>query len=98
MALRRLLLSRLSARGRRHSRARARRLGAAPLFAGFHSAPLMLDDEMFLTSQGLPSTIDNVAALDEFLARPAKPLVADLAALDGDILILGVGGKMGPTL
>jgi nucleoside-diphosphate-sugar epimerase len=68
------------------------------MFAGFHCAPLMLDDEMFLNSQDLPSTIDDVAALDEFLARPAKPLVADLAAVDGDILILGVGGKMGPTL
>ena len=33
-----------------------------------------------------------------FLTRPSKALAADLAAIDGDIMVLGVGGKMGPTL
>jgi nucleoside-diphosphate-sugar epimerase len=37
-------------------------------------------------------------ALDAFLARPTPALVDDLARASGDILILGVGGKMGPTL
>jgi dTDP-4-dehydrorhamnose reductase len=32
------------------------------------------------------------------LARPSPGLVADLAALDGDIIVLGAGGKMGPSL
>src|SRR5215218_1662694 len=32
------------------------------------------------------------------LLQPSDALVADIAALDGDILILGVGGKMGPAL
>lgn len=32
------------------------------------------------------------------MTAPRPELVADLAALDGDILVLGVGGKMGPTL
>ncbi len=32
------------------------------------------------------------------LLKPSAALIADLAALDGDILILGVGGKMGPDL
>jgi hypothetical protein len=32
------------------------------------------------------------------LTRPTRALVDDLAALEGDILVLGVGGKMGPTL
>src|SRR3546814_17716634 len=34
----------------------------------------------------------------EFMTRPSRALAADLAALDGDIMILGVGGKMGPTM
>ncbi|TAK85826.1 MAG: NAD(P)-dependent oxidoreductase [Betaproteobacteria bacterium] len=40
----------------------------------------------------------DVAALEEFMTRPTPQLEADLARADGDILILGVGGKMGPTL
>ena len=40
----------------------------------------------------------DVAALEEFMTRPAPELAADLARVDGDIIVLGVGGKMGPTL
>lgn len=36
--------------------------------------------------------------LEERLARPSAEDVAAVAALDGDILILGAGGKMGPSL
>jgi len=32
------------------------------------------------------------------MSSPSPALVADLATLQGDILVLGVGGKMGPTL
>ena len=32
------------------------------------------------------------------LLQPSDELVADLMRLDGDIIILGVGGKMGPGL
>jgi nucleoside-diphosphate-sugar epimerase len=46
----------------------------------------------------LPARFDSVEALDEFLSRPSPELVDDLARLEGDILILGVAGKMGPTL
>jgi nucleoside-diphosphate-sugar epimerase len=46
----------------------------------------------------LPSRFDGVEELDDFLTRPRRALAADLAAIDGDILVLGVGGKMGPTL
>ncbi|MGH2351466.1 MAG: NAD-dependent epimerase/dehydratase family protein [Chloroflexota bacterium] len=38
------------------------------------------------------------AELDDLLSRPGEALVRDLARLPGDIAILGVGGKMGPTL
>jgi nucleoside-diphosphate-sugar epimerase len=40
----------------------------------------------------------DVDALDEFMTRPTSELEADLARLDGDLIVLGVGGKMGPTL
>src|SRR5579859_359180 len=46
----------------------------------------------------LPPRFDGPEDLDEFLARPSRALAADLAAIDGDIIVLGVGGKMGPTL
>ena len=42
--------------------------------------------------------IHTVAELEEFMSRPSEADRAALAALDGDLLILGVGGKMGPTL
>ena len=40
----------------------------------------------------------DVEALEERLSRPDDDVVADMARLEGDIMILGVGGKMGPTL
>lgn len=41
---------------------------------------------------------ENVEALEEFMTRPSPALEADLARAPGDIMVLGVGGKMGPTL
>lgn len=40
----------------------------------------------------------DVATLEEFMTRPTRELEADLARVEGDLLVLGVGGKMGPTL
>ncbi|WGR91130.1 hypothetical protein MTX20_21380 [Bradyrhizobium sp. ISRA435] len=53
---------------------------------------------MLLTRDTLPDTIPDVAALDELLCRPSQALIDDLGKVDGDIMILGVAGKMGPTL
>jgi hypothetical protein len=53
---------------------------------------------MLLTRDTLPDTITDTAALDELLCRPSQALIDDLAKVDGDIMILGVAGKMGPTL
>lgn len=39
-----------------------------------------------------------VAELEAKLAEPSQALIDDLSTMDGDILILGVGGKMGPSL
>jgi nucleoside-diphosphate-sugar epimerase len=41
---------------------------------------------------------NDVAALEEALSRPSQALIETLAAVPGDIMVLGVGGKMGPTL
>src|ERR1700736_2441009 len=53
---------------------------------------------MLLSRDNLPETITDIAALDELLCRPSQALIDDLRKVDGDIMILGVGGKMGPTL
>ncbi len=53
---------------------------------------------MLLTRDSLPDTISDIAALDDLLCRPSQALVDDLRKVDGDIMILGVAGKMGPTL
>lgn len=45
-----------------------------------------------------PQTIDNEEMLDELLALPDQSLIDFMKRLDGDIAILGIGGKMGPTL
>src|SRR5690606_14119397 len=49
-------------------------------------------------STALPQRIRDVDHLEEVMARPTQALVDDLRRLEGDILILGVAGKMGPTL
>ena len=36
--------------------------------------------------------------LDAMLTTPSDRLVADMAKVDGDLMVLGAGGKMGPTL
>jgi len=51
-----------------------------------------------LDANDLPNGFADDAALEEFLSRPSQALIDDLAAVDGDIIVLGVGGKMGPTL
>jgi hypothetical protein len=53
---------------------------------------------MLLTRNTLPETIPDIAALDDLLCRPSQALIDDLEKIDGDIMILGVAGKMGPTL
>jgi nucleoside-diphosphate-sugar epimerase len=46
----------------------------------------------------LPDRIKNVDQLEDLLSEPTDAAVDALARLDGDLLILGVAGKMGPTL
>jgi len=42
--------------------------------------------------------IDTIEQLEESLSRPGASVLEALARAPGDILILGVGGKMGPSL
>ena len=51
-----------------------------------------------LNPSELPNSFVDEDALDEFMTRPSRALIDDLEAIDGDIMVLGVGGKMGPTL
>ena len=46
----------------------------------------------------LPVSFADEEELEEFMSRPSRALIDDLASLDGDIMILGASGKMGPTL
>src|SRR3990167_9270443 len=46
----------------------------------------------------IPEAIAGVAELDDLLSQPSAATVDALRHLNGDIVILGVGGKMGPTL
>ena len=49
-------------------------------------------------SPALPRRFASVEELESFLATPSPALVAEMKAVEGDLLILGVAGKMGPTL
>ena len=45
-----------------------------------------------------PDRFSDVAALEDFLSAPSPELADELSRLEGDLIVLGVGGKMGPTL
>jgi nucleoside-diphosphate-sugar epimerase len=49
-------------------------------------------------AMNLPDRFDDVQHLEEVMTQPTGALVADLERVPGDIMVLGVGGKMGPTL
>ena len=45
-----------------------------------------------------PEIPHDLASLDNALSEPSPAVLRTLAALDGDIIVLGAGGKMGPSL
>lgn len=45
-----------------------------------------------------PDRLESVEHLEEVMTTPPPWLAGELASLDGDIMVLGVAGKMGPTL
>ncbi len=46
----------------------------------------------------LPARIRDVAHLDDLLSDPSPSALDGVRAAEGDIIVLGAGGKMGPTL
>ncbi len=46
----------------------------------------------------LPDAIRDVEHLEDLLSEPSAAAIEALARLPGDLVLLGVGGKMGPTL
>src|SRR5689334_17410100 len=53
---------------------------------------------MRLGGRSLLDKVRTEAELEDALSRPGERDVAFLREFDGDILILGAGGKMGPSL
>lgn len=51
-----------------------------------------------MNTTDLPDRIADVEALEALLSTPSPALVDALARVPGDLMVLGVGGKMGPTL
>jgi NAD dependent epimerase/dehydratase family len=49
-------------------------------------------------STQLPDAIRDVDQLDDLLSTPTAGVIDTFARLEGDLIILGVAGKMGPTL
>lgn len=49
-------------------------------------------------SRSIPKTIPDVDQLEEMLSEPTPGVIESLRKRKGDILVLGVAGKMGPTL
>jgi len=48
--------------------------------------------------ENLPQTIETAPQLDEILSRPSESLISSMKRLAGDVMILGAGGKIGPTM
>jgi nucleoside-diphosphate-sugar epimerase len=51
-----------------------------------------------MSDPALPDRFRDVAHLEDVMTTPAPELAAELGTIDGDLMILGVGGKIGPTL
>ncbi|HVV91839.1 MAG TPA: NAD-dependent epimerase/dehydratase family protein [Hyphomicrobiales bacterium] len=51
-----------------------------------------------ISEPALPASFRDAEHLEEVMTTPSPALVAAFGAVPGDLMILGVGGKMGPTL
>ena len=79
-----------------HARAAAHRR----LHAGAHRPLSPRADDRHHRRRPLPgaSPASDEEALEEWLSRPTPPLPRLLAGIPGDLIVLGAGGKMGPSL
>lgn len=53
---------------------------------------------VLLSRRDIPDHFTDTEHLEEFMSRPTQELIDDLVNAPGDIIILGVAGKMGVTL
>jgi nucleoside-diphosphate-sugar epimerase len=53
---------------------------------------------MLQPNSALPDRFRDVEHLEEIMTAPTPPVTAEFGKLPGDLIILGVGGKIGPTL
>src|SRR5688572_26500810 len=51
-----------------------------------------------LLPSALPERIADIDTLEALLSEPPASLVEAMKTIEGDVVILGVAGKMGPTL
>lgn len=51
-----------------------------------------------MSNPNLPPRVTNINHLEELLSEPTEAVIQVMAEISGDIVFLGVGGKMGPTL
>jgi hypothetical protein len=51
-----------------------------------------------MSGRPLPETIRDVEQLEDLLSEPTPSVIDTFGRLDGDLILLGVAGKMGPTL
>jgi len=51
-----------------------------------------------MPEEALPNRFRDTEHLEDVMTAPTRVLAAELGGLPGDIIILGVGGKIGPTL
>ncbi|MGV8969177.1 MAG: NAD-dependent epimerase/dehydratase family protein [Microbacteriaceae bacterium] len=59
---------------------------------------MTISEPRYLDRASLPTSFANVDALDDFMSLPTEETVRDLAEVHGDVMILGVAGKMGMGL
>ena len=59
---------------------------------------MMTQSIVALPDVALPERFRDVAHLEDVMTAPSPALQAEFGALAGDLIILGVGGKIGPTL
>jgi len=66
-------------------------------FAGYAATEWWIQGEPKRMFDDVKS-IRDVGHLEELLSEPTEGVISAMSSLDGDIVVLGVGGKMGPTL
>src|SRR6478672_1494547 len=53
---------------------------------------------MLQSATSLPDRFQDIEHLEDVMTSPSPQVIAEFGGVDGDLIILGVGGKIGPTL